>query len=145
MDYNGLLNLGAELGCRLMKSGAEIFRVEDSIKRLMQAYGAPDAQVFAIPNCLIVGITPPEGHPITRITRIPAHGTDMDLLEYCNALCRQLCSQRPPLDQAQQMVLDLDRVTLNRIEQGIGNPTLDTLARIADGLDIPFDDLLSNL
>ena len=41
------------------------------------------------------------------------------------------------------LVLELDRVTLNRIEAGVGNPTLGTLERIADGLEISLVDLLS--
>ena len=97
MDYDKLLTLGTDLGRLLMESGAEIFRVEESVIRLLSAYGARP-QVFAIPNCLIVSITTPEGHPITRMDRIPAHGTDIELLERCNALCRQLCRELPPLE-----------------------------------------------
>lgn len=104
MDYNGLLNLGMSLGYQLMDSGAEISRVEDSILRLMQAYGVPDAQVFAIPNCLIVCLTPAGGQPVTQVSRIPAHGIDLDRLELCNALCRQLCHDRPPLEEALRQV-----------------------------------------
>lgn len=37
--------------------------------------------------------------------------------------------------------LGLDRVTLNQIESGKGNPTLETLARIAWGLDKELSDL----
>ena len=104
MDYNNLINLGTELGRQLMDSGAEISRVEDSILRLMHAYGATDAQVFAIPNCLFVCLTPDEGHPITRVSRIPAHGIDLDRLELCNALCRRLCLEIPdPVDALQQV------------------------------------------
>lgn len=40
------------------------------------------------------------------------------------------------------LVLELDRVTLNRIESGNGNPTLGTLERIAAGLGLTLDDLL---
>lgn len=104
MDYNGLVNLGTELGRQLMASGAEISRVEDSILRLMQAYGVPDAQVFAIPNCLIVCLTPPGGQPVTRVSRIPAHGIDLDRLELCNDLCRRLCHDQPPLTEAHNQV-----------------------------------------
>ena len=104
------MTLGTELGRRLMGSGAEISRVEDSIQRLMQAYGVSQAQVFAIPNCLIVGVTPPDGQAITSICRIPAHGIDLDQLELCNALCRRLCQERPALDQARQMVQEIDTI-----------------------------------
>ncbi len=107
MDYNALLNLGAELGCALMESGAEIYRVEDSILRLMRAYGAENAQVFAIPNCLLVGVTPPDGRPITRLCRIPAHGTDLEHMEQCNALCRSLCRETPAPEQAHDCLRQL--------------------------------------
>ena len=108
MDYDKLLNLGTELGCRLMESGAEIYRVEESVRRLLTAYGV-EPQVFAIPNCLIVSVNTPEGHPLTRMCRIPAHGTDIELLERCNQLCRYLCNQPVPVLEAQELVADLPR------------------------------------
>lgn len=104
MDYDKLLNTSVELGCRLMSSGAEIYRVEESVRRLLQAYGLDSPEVFAIPNCVIVSVTTPEGHPITRMRRIAGHGTDIELLERCNELCRRLCVQRPPVEEAQTLV-----------------------------------------
>ena len=107
MDYDKLLNLSVELGCQLMSSGAEIYRVEESVRRLLQAYGLESPEVFAIPNCVIVSITTPEGHPITRMRRIGAHGTDIELLERCNDLCRRLCVQRPAVELAQEELASL--------------------------------------
>lgn len=104
MDYDRLLNLAAELGYQLMSSGAEIYRVEESAHRLLCAYGLQSPEVFAIPNCIIVSVATPEGHSITRMRRIPAHGTDIDRLERCNDLCRRLCTQTPPLEEAQAEV-----------------------------------------
>ena len=107
MDYDKLLNISVELGCRLMSSGAEIYRVEESARRLLQAYGLESPEVFAIPNCVIVSVTTPEGHPITRMRRIAGHGTDIELLERCNDLCRRLCDRTPPLDEAQKLLSEL--------------------------------------
>ena len=109
MEYDDLLNMGTELGYQLMFSGAEIYRVEESVHRLLTAYGL-QPQVFAIPNCLIVSLNTPQGHPITRMRRIPAHGTDIELLERCNDLCRRLCREVPPVEQAKQLV---DRLSQN--------------------------------
>ena len=53
MDYDALLDLGTELGYKLVLSGAEIYRVEESVLRLLTAYGL-QPQVFALPSCLIV-------------------------------------------------------------------------------------------
>lgn len=107
MDYDKLLNMATELGYQLMSSGAEIYRVEESVYRLLRAYGLAQPQVFAIPNALIVSVTTPEGHPITRMSRIPSHGTDIELLERCNDLCRHLCVHPLPLDEAQQAISGL--------------------------------------
>ena len=66
MDYDALLNLGTELGYKLVLSGAEIYRVEESVLRLLTAYGL-QPQVFALPSCLIVSVNTPAGHPITQM------------------------------------------------------------------------------
>ena len=108
MDHDKLLNLSTELGILLMRSGAEIYRVEESVTRLLQAYGQ-NGQVFAIPNCLIVSITTPDGHPMTKMSRITAHGTNIELLERCNELCRQICQNPLPVDQARALI---DRLPL---------------------------------
>lgn len=103
MDYDALLNLGTELGYKLVLSGAEIYRVEESVLRLLTAYGL-QPQVFALPSCLIVSVNTPAGHPITQMRRVPPHGTDIELLERCNELCRQLCREVPPLPEAAELV-----------------------------------------
>lgn len=54
----------------------------------------------------------------------------------------QLRSERGMSQRKFALVLELDRVTLNRIEAGKGNPTIDTLARIAQGLDVSIEELL---
>lgn len=108
MDYEKLLNIAVDLGYRLMYSGAEIYRVEESMGRLLSAYGLASPEVFTVPKCVIVSITTPDGHPITRMRRVGEHGTDIELLERCNELCRELCAATPPLDEAQAQLDCLD-------------------------------------
>lgn len=103
MDYDRVLDLAAEIGCRLMSSGAEIYRVEESMQRLLGAYALPDAEVFAIPSCVIVSVAAPDGRTVTRMRRIGAHGTDIETLERCNELCRRLCASTPPAEEALEM------------------------------------------
>ena len=107
MEQEKLLKLGVEMGRRLMDSGAEIYRVEESVQRLLQAYGQK-AQVFAIPSCLIVGIETPDGQSLTKMQRIGAHGTDIEALELCNDLCRRLCREPVPVETALEQLCALD-------------------------------------
>ena len=110
-EYEELLNLGAELGYELMISGAEVYRVEDSVSRLLRAYGTATGEVFAIPNCLIVSLNGAGNEPLTRIRRIPPHGTDIDRLERCNSLCRQLCRETPDCRAALGRLEELRRTS----------------------------------
>ena len=62
MDYDALLNLGTELGYKLVLGAAEIYRVEESVLQLLTAYGL-QPQVFALAvycECRTAG------HPITH-------------------------------------------------------------------------------
>ena len=94
MDYNALLDLATDLGYELAMAGAETFRVEESIVRIMAAYGV-EADVFAIPNYLVVSITDENGTPITKMRRIGAHGNNLDAVEKFSNLSRAVCNRKP--------------------------------------------------
>ena len=99
MNYSSLLELATDLGYELAMCGAETFRVEESINRILSTYGVT-AEVFSIPNCLIVSIETPEGELMTRMRRIGYHGNDLDGIECFNAISRAICNRRPPLEEA---------------------------------------------
>ena len=94
MDYNTLLDMATDLGYELAMSGAETFRVEESITRVLAAYGL-QAEVFAIPNCLTVSIETEDGQNLTRMRRIGTHGNDLDSVERFSGLSRAFCNRKP--------------------------------------------------
>ena len=94
MDTDTLLDLVTELGFSLAMSGAETFRIEDSINRILNAYGV-ESEVFAITNSLIVSIRTPDGKSTTRMKRIGYHGNDLDSVEKYNSLSRRICAEKP--------------------------------------------------
>ena len=98
-ETDTLLDLAVTLGYQLMMSGAEISRTEEALRRLIEAYGER-GDVFAIPSCLIVTLSPKDAAPVTRMRRIGAHGTDVDAIERFYNLARALCAEVPPPDEA---------------------------------------------
>ncbi len=94
MNYNTLLDLATNVGYELAMAGAETFRVEESIQRIMAAYGVT-AEVFAIPNYLVVSISDEEGKPITKMRRIGSHGNNLDAVEKFSNLSRAICNRKP--------------------------------------------------
>ena len=101
MDYNTLLDLATDLGYELAMCGAETFRVEESIERVLLSYGIK-SEVFAIPNCLTVSIETAEGKPMTRMRRIGYHGNDLDGVERFSGLSRAICTEKPAPSEARK-------------------------------------------
>ena len=99
MDYDILLSGCCEVGRRLLEYGAEIPRAEDTVRRLLAAYGL-EGQVFAIPNCVIVSAPCPDGRVRTVMRRVAPASVDIEGIERFNDLSRRLCAA-PPADPAQ--------------------------------------------
>ncbi len=112
MDYNTLLEMSTELGYRLAMSGAETFRVEESISRILGSYGL-NTEVFAITNCLTVSVETPDGVLMTRMKRIGHHGNDLDAVERYNSLSRRICQQKPEPKLALQWLKETDAARLH--------------------------------
>lgn len=111
MNYNLLLELAADLGYRLAINGAETFRVEESVSRILSAYGIT-SEVFAIPNCLIVSIETAEGKPMTRMRRITNISTNMDAIERYNNLGRNICVTTPDPTEFKKLLKETDHSTV---------------------------------
>ena len=88
-DPDQLLNFSCELGRQLLQNGAEIYRVEDSIQRLLTAYGYARAEIFAIPFCIILTIQEGERN-YTKSVRTQTVANNLRRLNELNALCRRL-------------------------------------------------------
>jgi len=108
MNYDILLELAADLGYRLAMNGAETFRIEESIRRILGAYGI-ESEVFAIPNCLTVSIETHDGKPLTRMRRIGFHGNDLDNVEKYSNLSRKICAEMPEPAVARQWLNETDQ------------------------------------
>ncbi len=94
-----ILSFFLDIGEIMIMAGAEISRVEDTIRHLAAAYHCTRADVFAITSMLTVTLHTREGEILTQLRRISTFETDMCRIEMCNALSRQL--SRQPLEKAQ--------------------------------------------
>lgn len=94
-----LLHCLMDLGEVMVKSGAETNRVEDTLNRMGNAYGAVRMDVFAITSSMVVSMQMEDGKEwtLTRRIRKPAV-MDFTRLESCNALSRRCCSEVMNLD-----------------------------------------------
>ncbi len=101
MEPTQLLKLALDIGEALLKSGAEVYRVEDSVVRMLNAYGAQRVDAFTIPSSIVVTLLMPDSEPITQTRRIMSGKTNFDCLSRLNALCRSICKNTPEVKDAE--------------------------------------------
>ncbi len=94
MDYYLLTDMAAQIGYELAVSGAETFRIEETMRRVLAAYGIC-CETFAIPNCVMVSLEADNGKPLMVMKRVGFHGNDLDAVERLNALSRRICAETP--------------------------------------------------
>ena len=112
MDYYLLLEMAVDLGYELAMAGAETYRVEESIRRVLLTYDL-ESEVFSIPNCIIVSIETPEGKPMTRMRRVGQHGNDLDAVEWFSSLSRAICNRKPDPEEGLQWLKQVHTLRKN--------------------------------
>ena len=84
MDYNRIVQEILNIGEELLKSGAEIFRVEDSLYRMCRSYGFVRSDVYASQINIQMTVETPEGEIITQIRYIEMTSPHYDKLDQLN-------------------------------------------------------------
>lgn len=93
------LNFTCEIARQLLRNGAEMYRVEESARRILKAYGFERTEVFAIPSSIIITIDSDSSNH-TKSVRIYSSSNNLDKLEKLNELCRHVCRERTDLKEA---------------------------------------------
>ncbi len=108
MNYTLLMELVSQIGCKMAMNGAETYRVEESVNRILTAYNL-ESRVYSVPNSLIITIIIPGQPPMTQLCRMDRRGNDFDAIEQYSNLGRRICSQKPDLETAFHWLQDVDR------------------------------------
>ena len=88
-----------DIGEQMLISGAEICRVESSLRRMCKAMGAKRAEVFSITSCIITTVYTEDGSSYTQTRRINTTGTDIEKIHILNQLSRKICMEKPSLEE----------------------------------------------
>ena len=99
MNYTALMDLVSAIASKLATSGAETYRVEESVRRICKAYDL-DARVYAIPHSLFITIMIPGALPMSQLCRMDHLGTDLEAVEHYSNLSRRICAEKPEWEEA---------------------------------------------
>ena len=104
MTSEQLLCCALDIGEKMLVSGAEIGRVEDSVRLICTAYGCFRVDVFTITSSIVVSIEDEHRKTYTQTRRITSIRTDLTRLDLLNNLSRELCSQTPDYEYVQDRI-----------------------------------------
>ena len=93
-----ILDIALDVGAELLRCGAEVHRVEDTVTRICRAYGAVEVEVFAINSLIVAEIRLSDDSYSTQTRRIYGCQNHLARLEELNALSREICCE--PKDRA---------------------------------------------
>lgn len=100
-----ILHFAVKAGEVMLQSGAETYRVEDTISRILKSKDFEISETFVVPTCIIVTIDSPDIEPITQLKRIKNRSTRLDKISLVNELSRKYVDG---LISTEEALLELD-------------------------------------
>ena len=102
--YEELMEFTVSLANKLQACGAETYRVEESINRIVNAYGVERVDAFVIPGSVMASLETEEGQIVTKIRRLK--GGDTLLEAACRGRGWLLSGGRLDTERGSALVLD---------------------------------------
>ena len=108
MDLNKLLNISTLAGKIMLESGAETYRVEETIVRIGLSFGVDDAESFVTPTGIIASLTK-DSTTVTLVRRITSRGVDLNKIDLINNLSRQVQAQSMTVDELNTELINISQ------------------------------------
>lgn len=98
---NKVLTTILDIGEEMLLCGAEVSRVEESLKRMGTALGADRVDAFIITSSMVVTLHAEGRDPLTQTRRVVNTGTDIGRLHRLNDLARRVAANKLSCDEAE--------------------------------------------
>ncbi|HJV44850.1 MAG TPA: threonine/serine exporter family protein [Bacillota bacterium] len=89
----------------MLESGAETYRVEDTMERIAASYGIKNTHSFVTPTGIIFSI---DGMEPTKLIRIVNRSTDLHKVTLVNSISRRISEGEIPPGMAHQMLKEVE-------------------------------------
>jgi uncharacterized membrane protein YjjP (DUF1212 family) len=99
MKTRQVIEIALRAGEILLTSGAEIYRVEDTIYRICRSYNV-QCEAYALPSGIFITGFGEENEPVSRIKRIKGRTTDLHKVELVNSFSRDLLNNLLEYEEA---------------------------------------------
>lgn len=105
-----LLYCAMELGERLLTTGAEVRRVEETVGIVCRSYEVARVDVYATTSHLIVSVITTDGAILNQTRRVQVNSSDITKLDALNALSRYIAEMKPDADEIKRRLAEIDKI-----------------------------------
>ncbi len=103
-DTKEVLTFAVELGDRLLRSGAEVYRVEDSVMAILSSYGITNCDVYVLTNGIFASADEASADSCSIVRHVPLKPIHLGRMSALNDLCRQVCAKKVTIEEAWPML-----------------------------------------
>lgn len=107
LSYEKILNFAVHTGELMLKSGAETYRVEDTITRILKKHHFREVDTFAIPTGIMVTVECEAYTLSTKVVRVKNRSNRLDRIEKLNQLSRDYVSGMITLDEGYEKLEEI--------------------------------------
>ena len=108
-----VLKLALEAGRILLRSGAEIFRVEETMHRICKYYGYDNVDTFTVSNAIIVSLEGEKRELFAKVKNVPMSGAHLEIVAEINDLSRQIEAGLYTIDEAFEKLKEIEKIKPN--------------------------------
>lgn len=99
-EMHRVLELALEAGRVLLRNGAEIFRVEETIEHICKHFGIEEMDAFVLSNGIFLTAYGKDKEVFARVKHIPMAGTHLGIVTEVNNLSREIAAGKVGIDEA---------------------------------------------
>ena len=96
-----IMNLSVLAGVTLLKSGAEIFRVQDTMQRILDAFEVHNYNVYVISNGIFATINENQPDHYSVVRHVPLGSVNLEKIDEINQISREICARKYTLEEAE--------------------------------------------
>ncbi len=100
MNYKLLMNTAILAGEIMLKSGAEAYRVEDTILHILKKANTEKADTIVLMTGIVATLDNPDMKTLTVIRRVESRGNNLNRIAKVNDISRRFCEDKISLEEA---------------------------------------------
>lgn len=110
LDVKRVVDMAMHAGRILLKNGGEIFRVEETIKRICGRFHVNHVDIFSMSHGIFVSAENENGEAYTKVNHVPLSSSHLGIVAEVNELSREISAGRVKLEEAEERLEKIEKI-----------------------------------